>query len=208
MIDERNKQAERLVTGLLSLSKFPDKPLPENFEASLHRRIVEASAAHPLPAPRWAAILRPVLVAAAFVAVFVAGVWIGRSAPEKSGGESSVVQKGEPSTAIPQLVTAKTVVKRGEPVTIRLVYDSIKDIEEVRFSIVLERGVKFRSGDPEIAAADRLEWVGALTAGRNEIPIVVSSEDVGERIIRAQARFNGSLVENVVTLLVKEDGNA
>jgi len=208
MIDERNKQAERLVTGLLSSSRFPDKALPDDFEPMLHRRIVEAAATRPEPVPRWTAFLRPVLVSVAFVAVFAVGIWVGRSAPEKIEESRPVAQQVEPQSLAPQTVIAKTVVKRGEPVTIRLVYDSIKDIDDVRFTIVLDDGVKFRSGDPEIAATGKLEWTGALAAGRNEIPVVVFSDDVGERVIRAHARFNGSVVENVVTLLVKEETHA
>lgn len=208
MLDERNKQAERLVTGLLSSSKFPDKALPDDFEAALHRRLVEATVARPEPVSRWTLFLRPVLVAVAFAAVFAVGIWVGRSIPEKSDGGVSLAEQEGTQRLMPQLVTAKTVVKRGEPVTIRLVYDSIKDIDDVRFTIVLDRGVRFRSDDPEIAAAGKLEWIGTLTAGRNEIPVVVFSDDVGERVVRAHAHFNGSVVENVVTLLVKEESNA
>ncbi|HOW51379.1 MAG TPA: hypothetical protein PLV42_04960 [bacterium] len=204
------KQAERLVTDLLSLSKFPEKPLPENFESTLHRRIVEAAATRPAPAPRWG-FLRPALIALSFVAVFAIGILIGRSAaspaPEDTGAPVAQKQDIKPQS-LPQLVTTKTVVKRGEPVTIRLVYDSAKDIDKVRFSIVLDSGVRFRSGDPDIAAAPKLEWEGSLTAGRNEIPIVVASDDIGERVVRADARFNGTTVENVVTLIVKEDADA
>lgn len=205
------KQAERLVTDLLSHARFTDKPLPEDFESTLHRRIVEAAAARPVPAPRWTLFLRPALIAVAFVAVFAIGILIGRSAaapqPEDTGAPVAQKEELRPQP-VPQLVTTKTVVKRGEPVTIRLVYDSAKDIEKVHFTIVLDRGVRFRSGDPEIAVLDKLEWEGTLTAGRNEIPIVVASDDIGERVVRADARFNGTVVENVVTLLVREDGNA
>ncbi len=204
------KQAERLVTDLLSQARFGDKPLPEDFESTLHRRIVEAAAARPVPAPRWG-LLRPALIALSFVAVFAIGILIGRSAsdPQPEDPGAPVAQKEElRPQPVPQLVTTKTVVKRGEPVTIRLVYDSAKDIDKVRFTIVLDRGVRFRSGDPEIAAVDKLEWEGTLTAGRNEIPIVVASDDIGERMVRAHATFEGGTVENVVTLLVKEDGNA
>ncbi len=205
------KQAERLVTDLLSQARFGDKPLPEDFESTLHRRIVEAAAERPVPAPRWTLFFRPALIAVAFVAVFAIGILIGRSAvapqPEDTGAPVAQKEEVRPQP-LPQLVTTKTVVKRGEPVTIRLVYDSAKDIDKVHFSIVLDPGVRFRSGDPEIAALVKLEWEGTLTAGRNEIPIVVASDDIGERMVRAHASFEGGTVENVVTLLVKEDVNA
>ena len=207
------KQAERLVTDLLTQARFGDKPLPEDFESTLHRRIVEAAAARPEPVPRWTLFLRPALIALSFVAVFAIGILIGRTAATPAPEDTNIplVQKETPQplpAPVPQLVTTKTVVKRGEPVTIRLVYDSAKNIDKVHFSIVLDRGVRFRSGDPDIAAAPKLEWEGTLTAGRNEIPIVVASDDIGERVVRAHAVFEGGAVENVVTLLVKEDGNA
>ncbi len=211
MKDERKNQAERLVADLLSFSKLPQKPLPDDFEATLHRRLVEAAATHPRPKQEssFRLMMRPLFIAGAFTAVFFLGLMIGRMLPAPRTVEPEQIPLADRSTPTPApVVAAKTVVQRGEPVTIRLVYESAKDIEEVRFTVVLDEGVRFRANDPDIASQRELAWKGSLTAGRNEIPIVVTVEEAGERTIRALAQFNGTTLEQVVTLVAKETPHA
>ncbi len=206
MNDERKQQAERLVTGLLSLSKFPRKPLPADFEATLHRRLVEAAAEQPRPVKQIFPLIRPALIAVAFLVVFVVGFIVGSTLQKERFRESDPHEQTAPNdTTAPKLIAAKTVVQPNTPVTIRLIYESARDIDRVRFAIVLDRGVRFRSDDPEIASRSELEWEGSLATGRNEIPIVVTVDDPGERIIRAYARFNGSTTEQVITLVAREE---
>ncbi len=212
MKDERKNQAERLVADLLSLEKFPRKPLPDDFENTLHRRLVEVAAERPRTQPKidWRFLLRWSFVAGAFAIVFLVGVIVGESRSALRNATSAPPQETTAERIIPPppVVAAKTVVQRGEPVTIRLVYESEKDIAQVRFTIVLDEGVRFRANDPDIAARRELAWEGSLTAGRNEIPIVVTVETAGERTIRAHAHFNGTTLEQVVTLVAKEDSHA
>lgn len=211
MKDERKNQAERLVADLLSLSKFPRRPLPDDFEAALHRRLVEAATAHPRPRQEngLRRMMRPLFIAGAFAVVFLFGLMIGRSLPAPRDIEPEQTPLADRNAPTPApAVAAKTVVQRGEPVTIRLVYESARDIEQVHFTIVLDEGVRFRASDPDIAARHELAWEGSLVAGRNEIPIVVTVDEAGERTIRAHARFNGTTLEQVVTLIAKEDSHA
>jgi len=214
MKDERKNQAERLVANLLSQEKFPVRPLPDDFEATLHRRLIEAAetAAHQPPSfVRWSALLRLTAAAFSFIMVFLVGFMVGSTVQKGKTDEQTSDAcdlSNDSPTPTDHLVAAKTVVRRGEPVTIRLVYDSAQDIGKVRFMVVLDSGIRFRSNNPEIATRTELSWEGSLHAGRNEIPIVVTVDEAGERTIRAHAQFNGTFLEQKVILVAREDNHA
>jgi len=182
---------------------FPEKELPNNFEDSLHMRLIEAENSRSKKAKAsFFAFLKPAVLPLSFAIVFIAGLYAGRSVDNKKLKTDTSAQKVKYHND--SLITSTTVVNRGEPVTIKLVYNSKVNIKNVNFTIKLHNGVKFVSKNEEIASAELLSWDGELKKGRNEIPFVVETEMIGEWFVDAVAEFEGGNHKHKIKIITNE----
>jgi len=170
-------------------------PPDEGFEASLHRRLVEAgSPAAPGPwarlwmrgggRRRWA---WPAAGLAAGAAAFlVLGVLRGPSAPvpERTGALGAV-------TTVPSTRIALVHVNLSADVAVASA--------EIRIS--LPEGLVFWA-DGAALAERSFEWQQPLAAGSNEIPIAVRGERPGRYLVRVTTRIGDTVLEHEVPLEV------
>lgn len=82
-----------------------------------------------------------------------------------------------------------SAVSQGKPVTIELVFDAERDLENVKFDIELDDGVHFYSSNNEIRTTKKHTWQGALKKGENRVPFVVYTEGAGRFSITARAEY-------------------
>jgi hypothetical protein len=104
-----------------------------------------------------------------------------------------------------QSVIASFDVVKGETFTVKLVYDSENDVEEVDFTISLPEGLAFHSDHPEISETRTISWAGVLKKGRNEIPFVVKSVEEGVWQIDASAQFGQKVLAHEIIVNSKND---
>jgi len=83
----------------------------------------------------------------------------------------------------------ESTVAQGRPVTIKLVYNAAKDLEDVKFHIELADGLTFHSNNSEIEKIRSHNWSGKLTKGENTIPFVVRTSKKGKFRIIAHAEY-------------------
>ena len=84
---------------------------------------------------------------------------------------------------------SESIVAKGDPVTINLVYDAAEDLENVKFFIELGDGVSFLSSNEKIRNTRTHEWTGSLKKGKNSIPFVVKTERDGRMEINTSAEY-------------------
>jgi len=161
--------------------KNPDK-LPADFYQTLNESLNQTSIIIPLHEK-----YRKTVLTIAALLLFGLGIVLGQ-------------QFGSTDNT-PVHITAVTV-KQNEPVTIYLVYDSDKAQKDVAFRIVLDSALHFVSEDIDIQAQKEIAWTGDLDAGKNEIPVVVAGNSIGEWHFVAQARIDGVVTENRVKIKV------
>lgn len=83
----------------------------------------------------------------------------------------------------------ESTVSQGSPVTIKLVYNAVKDLEDVKFHIELAGGLTFHSNNSEIEKIRSHNWSGKLEKGENIIPFVVRTSGKGKFRIKAHAKY-------------------
>ena len=84
---------------------------------------------------------------------------------------------------------SESVVAKGDPVTVNLVYDAAEDLENVKFFIKLGDGVSFLSSNEKIRETRSHEWTGSLKKGKNSIPFVVKTDRDGRMEIHTSAEY-------------------
>ena len=155
---------------LLKSYKKSDDEIGEDFQAKINARLEEVAAQKRRKA-KFIALSRAVsAVAAVFVIVF----FIFLFAPAKSENGEKI---------------SESIVAKGDPVTIDLVYDAAEDLENVKFFIDLGDGVTFLSSNEKIRNTRTHEWTGSLKKGKNSIPFVVKTERDGRMEINTSAEY-------------------
>jgi len=190
-----NELKKRLDSRLDKIRHRRDS-VPEEFYTSLHEKLVKESGLSEnsqRPLRGW--FLKQIAFAAAFIAVFAIGVITGGKIMNKNNAIHRITNT---------LVTTRAEIVKGEQATVKLIYNSEKDITNVVFSVRLDDGIKFVSEDDEIACADSISWEGSLIKGRNEIPFVVEALDSGKMKIKATAEYNGVTHDHEIIVVVSD----
>jgi len=155
---------------LLKSYKKSDDEISDELRGKIFLRL-EKVAAGKRKHTKMIAFFKPVLAAAAVFAIIFTFLFF-RSAGQENGEKIS-----------------ESVVASGNPVTVNLIYDAVADLENVKFSIVLDEGVSFLSSDEKIRNLRSHEWTGSLKKGKNSIPFVVKTEKNGKMTILTSAEY-------------------
>lgn len=170
-----------------------------DFQATLHRRLVEAGP--PTPAPGWdavrsfwrrhAPVLWPAVGIAAGVATFLV-LGAVRDLPGANVPESPQARALErPGTQVP---VSKVAV-------IKLDFTADVAVEQADFQVSLPEGLSFWADGEELPLRS-FQWTQALSAGSNVIPIAVRGQRPGRYLVTALARAGDQRIEHDVVLEV------
>jgi hypothetical protein len=159
------------------------EPLPEDFAAGLHRKLVEAGPPrlpHGTRALEWlrqAVAARPLasLGAAAAVAALGASlltIGMARRAPVPAAERWA-------SEPMPRVPASKIAL-------VRVDFVAAAPVEDVRFEILVPEGLRFFSSGRELSERS-FQWRGRLGAGSNPIPVAVKGQRPGRYRLIAHA---------------------
>ena len=156
---------------LLESYKKSDDEIGEDFQARINARLEEVANQKRRKA-KFIAFSKYVTAAAAAIFVIIFAVLFSKPTYDETGEKIS-----------------ESVVAKGSPVTINLVYDAAEDLENVKFGITLDDGVSFLSSNEKIRNTRTHEWTGSLKKGKNSIPFVVKTERDGRMEITTTAEY-------------------
>jgi hypothetical protein len=188
MEDEKmeKRSPEKIADTLFEQLSYKKKELPEKFALEMASKL-SAVSTH----KRTGSIfMKTGFAAAAVIIIFATGFFAGTMFNENSDIEEYFEQS----------VIASAEVMTGETVTIKLVYDSENDVDDVDFSITLPEGLAFNSDNPEISVKKNINWSGSLKKGRNEIPFVVKAVSEGLWHIDATAEYDGGSLNHEIVV--------
>jgi len=188
MEDEKmeKRSPEKIADTLFEQLSYKKKELPEKFALEMASKL-SAVSTHKRTGSLF---LKTGFAAAAVIIIFAAGFFAGTMFNENSDIEEYFEQS----------VIASAEVMTGETVTIKLVYDSENDVDDVDFSITLPEGLAFNSDNPEISVKKNINWSGSLKKGRNEIPFVVKAVSEGLWHIDATAEYDGGSLNHEIVV--------
>ena len=167
---------------LLKSYKKSDDEIAQEFRERINARLEEIAAQKRRKA-KFIAISKYVTAATAAIFVIIFAVLFSKPAESETGEKIS-----------------ESVVAKGDPVTINLVYDAAEDLENVKFSIDLGDGVTFLSSNEKIRNTRTHEWSGNLKKGKNSIPFVVKTERDGRMEINTSAEYGKYLHKHKIVL--------
>ncbi len=207
---ENNRKAKDIMESEMNFLKKGSFCLPDNFESELHLKLVKAAQNQQAKKSGnyfFGFIFKPAFIIPLLVIVFSSGIFLGINTSGKHQEQPNIIGKSgmkeEPAPLISQSVSVAT----GEPVSIKLVYNSKIKIEKVKFTIMLENGLKFVSDDSEVASMQILSWEGSFESGKNVIPFVVAPQFSGEMLVNAIAEYNGIKKRQIIKVVsTKETG--
>ena len=156
---------------LLKSYRKSDDEIGEEFQKKIDARLEEVAEQKRRKA-KFIAISKYVSVATAAIFVIIFAILFSKPTADETGEKIS-----------------ESVVAKGDPVTINLVYDAAEDLENVKFAITLDEGVSFLSSNEEIRNTRTHEWTGNLKKGKNSIPFVVKTERDGRMEIQTFAEY-------------------
>jgi len=188
MEDEKmEKQSpEKIADALFEQLSYKKKELPENFAFEMASKLNAVSSKK----RTGALFLKTGFAAATVIIIFATGFFAGTMFNENNDMEEYFEHS----------VIASVEVMTGETVTIKLVYDSENDVDDVDFSITLPEGLAFNSDNPEILSNKTINWSGSLKKGRNEIPFVVKAVSAGLWHIDATAEFDDGILTHEIAV--------
>ncbi len=181
MKETNDKIFKRLEKSLHSL-RYPNVDLPLDFQKNLREKFLKDKNGFIVAQNSF---LKPLFIIIFFFIVLFSGVFIGKYAFKDDSAISSV---------------AKITV--GEPVTIRLIYNSNKNVDDVVFTVKLSDALKFVSKDVDVASAKELSWDGVLKKGKNEIPFVVEGLKPGSFDVLATAIYKNNKITHKIKLVI------
>lgn len=156
---------------LLKSYRKSDDEIGEEFQKKIDARLEEVAAQKRRKA-KFIAISKYVSVATAAIFVIIFAVLFSKPTADETGEKIS-----------------ESVVAKGDPVTVNLVYDAAEDLENVKFFIELGEGVSFLSSNEEIRNTRTHQWTGNLKKGKNSIPFVVKTDRDGRMEINTSAEY-------------------
>jgi len=195
MEDEKMEKnsPEKIADSLFEQLSYKEKKLPEKFALEMASKFSSVSTYK----RSGSFIMKTGFAAVAVMIIFAAGFFAGTMFNENryidDYSEHSVV--------------ASVDVKTGESVTIKLVYDSENEVDEVDFSITLPHGLAFKSDNPEFSEKV-ISWSGKLQKRRNEIPFVVTALTDGLWQIDATAEYDGGALNHEIIVKATGEINA
>jgi hypothetical protein len=141
------KKAEQILNGLVTVARSEKIKVPSDLKESLHNKLcgIQKSQQN-----KFRHFFRPVLAIAAVVAVICS---------------ISIAVFNNSSEKIERHLIHESTVAGGKPVTIKLVYNAVDDLKNVKFSLDLDEGISFHSDNPEIKSRKSHEWTGELKKG-------------------------------------------
>ena len=167
---------------LLRSYKKSDDEISQEFRERINARLEEIAAQKRRKA-KFIAFSKYVSAATAAIFVIIFAVLFSRPVDNEAGEKIS-----------------ESIVAKGDPVTINLVYDAAEDLENVKFSIDLGDGVTFLSSNEKIRNTRTHEWTGNLKKGKNSIPFVVKTERDGRMEINTSAEYGKYLHKHKIVL--------
>jgi hypothetical protein len=183
------------------LAALREDPPELGFQASLHRRLVEAGP--PEPASGWdrvrsflrrgAPVLWPAVGAAAGVAAFIV----------MSAVQQPLVPPPVTAEVTRPLAVPGTVVPASKVAVIKLDFTADVAVEQADFQVSLPDGLAFWA-DGEDLPLRSFGWTQPLSEGSNVIPIAVRGLKPGRYLVTAQARAGGQTIEHDVVLEVTD----
>lgn len=187
-----HKKAVEITDSLLKKMNYKNRFLPGDFSTKMHSKFIAASHRTSF------SFFRPALaMSLVLLVVFAAGFFAGTFFNSEESFTDEYFE---------QSVIASAEVKTGETVTIKLVYDSENDVEDVDFSITLPSGLAFNSTNPEISSEKTIIWNGSLKKGRNEIPFVVKATEAGSWQIDAAAEYDDGIISHEIVVKAVDEG--
>ena len=156
---------------LLKSYRKSDDEIGEEFQKKIDARLEEVAAQKRRKA-KFIAISKYVSAATAAIFVIIFAILFSRPIADETGEKIS-----------------ESVVAKGDPVTVNLVYDAAEDLENVKFFIELGDGVSFLSSNEEIRNTRTHQWTGNLKKGKNSIPFVVKTDRDGRMEINTSAEY-------------------
>ena len=156
---------------LLKSYRKSDDEIGQEFRERINARLEEVATQKRIKA-KFIAFSKYVTAAAAAIFVIIFAVLFSRQTADEAGEKIS-----------------ESIVAKGDPVTINLVYDAAEDLENVKFGITLDDGVSFLSSNEKIRNTRTHEWTGSLKKGKNSIPFVVKTERDGRMEIQTFAEY-------------------
>lgn len=185
---------EKIADALFEQLSYKKKKLPENFALEMASKFSAVS----MQKRTSSIFMKTGFAAAAVIIIFAAGFFAGTTFNENNDIEEYFEHS----------VIASAEVITGETVTIKLVYDSENDVDDVDFSITLPEGLAFNSDNPEISVKKNINWSGSLKKGRNEIPFVVKAVSEGLWHIDATAEYDGGSLNHEIVVKATGEINA
>ena len=156
---------------LLKSYKKSDDEITEEFRERINARLEEIATQKRRKA-KFIAFSKYVTAATAAIFVIIFAILFSRPVESETGEKIS-----------------ESIVAKGDPVTINLLYDAAEDLENVKFSIDLGEGVSFLSSNEKIRNTRTHEWTGSLKKGQNSIPFVAKTERDGRMEINTSAEY-------------------
>lgn len=156
---------------LLKSYRKSDDEIGEEFQKKIDARLEEVASQKRRKA-KFIAISNYVSAATAAIFVIIFAILFSRPIADETGEKIS-----------------ESVVAKGDPVTVNLVYDAAEDLENVKFFIELGDGISFLSSNEEIRNTRTHQWTGNLKKGKNSIPFVVKTDRDGRMEINTSAEY-------------------
>jgi len=167
-----SKNSENILNDLLTEVKNQKTTVSDDVKASLSKKLAKV-AVEKEKSSFFKFRLRAVMATAASLLILLSVFMIY----ERSTGKDTIKLYHE------------STVAQGRPVTIKLVYNAVKDLEDVKFHIELTDGLTFHSNNSQIEKIRSHNWSGKLTKGENTIPFVVRTSRKGKFKIKAHAEY-------------------
>ncbi|MGI6393671.1 MAG: hypothetical protein ACOX2F_02895 [bacterium] len=161
------KNSEQIYNELIDAAKLEHIEVSKQLKKSLHLRLCSAKNKE----KKNIFSLKLVPVAALFIFLLLGTVVLFKDSSDK----------------IERRLVHESTVSSKEPLTIKLTYNAIADLQDVKFSLLLDEGIYFYSKDLNIRNKKSHEWTGNLKKGENQIPFVVETNQTGKMKIVAKA---------------------
>jgi hypothetical protein len=187
----KEDKSRDLMEKIIRSFNYKNCSLPEGFSSGLSEKLQKAGSME-----NRSFYGKLMFISAVILITFLTGFFIGKINTPVDKMMESVFE---------QSVIASIDVIKGEPFTVKLVYESEYDVDDVDFDIVLPEGLVFYSDHPEIAEKRTISWAGILKKGRNEIPFVVKSVELGNWRIDASAQFGDKVLAHEIIVNSKDD---
>jgi hypothetical protein len=182
---------EELSATVSLLRRLGDEPLPDDFGAALHRKLV---AAGPPPHPGRVARLRAWLSGGALGpaalgavgAAAVAAVLVGTHHRAATSPAHVALQQAPQESVAAGPVVPIFRVPQAKLAVVRIDFVAEQAVDDVEFAVTLPEGLHFVSEGKELPDRE-FRWRGRLERGSNPIPVAVRGDHAGRFPVAARA---------------------